>query len=90
MIPEAKVNYTHTSERPYLLAVLLELALDSRVPVILDVVVAPSWQLLGDVGPAVPVVLVHRNQYRFLVVCFVSRMIEREKAFLGADTRGLG
>lgn len=63
-----ELHLSHSRFNEFLLAVLLELALDSRVPVILDVVVAPSWQLLGDVGPAVPVVLVHRNQYRFLVV----------------------
>jgi hypothetical protein len=64
---------THrTRDKPYsvtyILAVLLELALDGGVPVILHIVVAPARQLLGDVGPLVPVRLVHGNEYCLFVV----------------------
>jgi hypothetical protein len=54
--------------KTYILAVLLELALDRGVPVILHIVVAPARQLLGNVRPLIPVRLVHGNQNCLFVV----------------------
>ena len=52
----------------YLLSVLLKLSLNRRIPVILDIIVGSSRQVLGYVRPAIAVMLMHRNEDSFFIV----------------------
>ena len=61
-------NLPKTKHTTYIFTVLLKFALNRGIPVILNVIVTASRQLLGNVGPPVPVVLVHGNQNGFFVI----------------------
>lgn len=52
----------------FLLSVLLKLSLNRRVPVILHIIVRSSRQVLGNVRPAIAVMLMHCNEDGFFIV----------------------
>ena len=47
---------------------LLKLSLNSRIPVILDIVVTPAGKILADIGPSIAMMLVHSDKYCFFIV----------------------
>ena len=47
---------------------LHEFALNGGIPMILDIIVRTTRQLLGDVGPTIAVVFMHGNENGFLVI----------------------